>query len=152
MIKRTGEIVLAIIGLIFSVLTQASIAIIGLLMTSGSKGKEGLTIFYNNYYQTMTEWDISKSEIPDPDRVLNFVQILSWTTLTGGLITLALGGFGIYYIMKNKKPVFAGYLFLAAGIVSLLSTALITFIPAILLIVAAILCFVRKPKSTFSGL
>ncbi|MBC2182470.1 DUF4064 domain-containing protein [Listeria sp. FSL L7-0233] len=152
MIKRTGEIVLAIIGLIFSVLTQASIAIIGLLMTSGSKGKEGLTIFYNNYYQTMTEWDITKSEIPDPDRVLNFVQILSWTTLTGGLITLALGGFGIYYIMKNKKPVFAGYLFLAAGIVSLLSTALITFIPAILLIVAAILCFVRKPKSTFSGL
>ncbi|MCD2224278.1 DUF4064 domain-containing protein [Listeria cossartiae] len=152
MIKRTGEIVLAIIGLIFSVLTQASIAIIGLLMTSGSKGKEGLTTFYNNYYQTMTEWDITKSEIPDPDRVLNFVQILSWTTLTGGLITLALGGFGIYYIMKNKKPVFAGYLFLAAGIVSLLSTALITFIPAILLIVAAILCFVRKPKSTFSGL
>ncbi|MBC2184880.1 DUF4064 domain-containing protein [Listeria sp. FSL L7-0253] len=152
MIKRTGEIVLAIIGLIFSVLTQASIAIIGLLMTSGSKGKEGLTIFYNNYYQTMTEWDITKSEIPDPDRVLNFVQILSWTTLTGGLITLTLGGFGIYYIMKNKKPVFAGYLFLAAGIVSLLSTALITFIPAILLIVAAILCFVRKPKSTFSGL
>ncbi|MBC2191311.1 DUF4064 domain-containing protein [Listeria sp. FSL L7-0229] len=152
MIKRTGEIVLAIIGLIFSVLTQASIAIIGLLMTSGSKGKEGLTTFYNNYYQTMTEWDITKSEIPDPDRVLNFVQILSWTTLTGGLITLTLGGFGIYYIMKNKKPVFAGYLFLAAGIVSLLSTALITFIPAILLIVAAILCFVRKPKSTFSGL
>ncbi|MBC1806070.1 DUF4064 domain-containing protein [Listeria sp. FSL L7-0993] len=152
MIKRTGEIVLAIIGLIFSVLTQATIAIIGLLMTSGSKGKEGLTTFYNNYYQTMTEREIPKSEIPDPDRVLNFVQTLSWTTLTGGLITLALGGFGIYYIMKNRKPVFAGYLFLAAGIVSLLSTALITFIPAILLIIAAILCFVRKPKSTFSGL
>ncbi|MBC2249040.1 DUF4064 domain-containing protein [Listeria sp. FSL L7-0123] len=152
MIKRTGEIVLAIIGLIFSVLTQAAIAIIGLLMTSGSKGKEGLATFYNNYYQTMTEREIPKSEIPDPDRVLNFVQTLSWTTLTGGLITLALGGFGIYYIMKNRKPVFAGYLFLAAGIVSLLSTALITFIPAILLIVAAILCFVRKPKSTFSGL
>ncbi|MCD2252977.1 DUF4064 domain-containing protein [Listeria marthii] len=152
MIKRTGEIVLAIIGLIFSVLTQAAIAIIGLLMTSGSKGKDGLATFYNNYYQTMTEREIPKSEIPDPDRVLNFVQTLSWTTLTGGLITLALGGFGIYYIMKNRKPVFAGYLFLAAGIVSLLSTALITFIPAILLIVAAILCFVRKPKSTFSGL
>ncbi|EFR88263.1 DUF4064 domain-containing protein [Listeria marthii] len=152
MIKRTGEIVLAIIGLIFSVLTQAAIAIIGLLMTSGSKGKDGLATFYNNYYQTMTEREIPKSEIPDPDRVLNFVQTLSWTTLTGGLITLALGGFGIYYIMKNKKPAFAGYLFLAAGIVSLLSTALITFIPAILLIVAAILCFVRKPKSTFSGL
>lgn len=152
MIKRTGEIVLAIIGLIFSVLTQAAIAIIGLLMTSGSKGKEGLATFYNNYYQTMTEREIPKSEIPDPDRVLNFVQTLSWTTLTGGLITLALGGFGIYYIMKNRKPVFAGYLFLAAGIVSLLSTALITFIPAILLIIAAILCFVRKPKSTFSGL
>ncbi|MBC2329100.1 DUF4064 domain-containing protein [Listeria swaminathanii] len=152
MIKRTGEIVLAIIGLIFSVLTQAAIAIIGLLMTSGSKGKEGLTTYYNNYYQTMTEWEIPKSDIPDPDRVLNFVQTLSWTTLTGGLITLALGGFGIYYIMKNKKPAFAGYLFLAAGIVSLLSTALITFIPALLLIVAAILCFVRKPKSTFSGL
>lgn len=152
MIKRTGEIVFAIIGLIFSVLTQAAIAIIGLLMTSGSKGKDGLATFYNNYYQTMTEREIPKSEIPDPDRVLNFVQTLSWTTLTGGLITLALGGFGIYYIMKNRKPVFAGYLFLAAGIVSLLSTALITFIPAILLIVAAILCFVRKPKSTFSGL
>ncbi|MBF2398076.1 DUF4064 domain-containing protein [Listeria marthii] len=152
MIKRTGEIVLAIIGLIFSVLTQAAIAIIGLLMTSGSKGKDGLATFYNNYYQTMTEREIPKSEIPDPDRVLNFVQTLSWTTLTGGLITLALGGFGIYYIMKNKKPAFAGYLFLAAGIVSLLSTAMITFIPAILLIVAAILCFVRKPKSTFSGL
>ncbi|MBF2535265.1 DUF4064 domain-containing protein [Listeria marthii] len=152
MIKRTGEIVLAIIGLIFSVLTQAAIAIIGLLMTSGSKGKDGLATFYNNYYQTMTEREIPKSEIPDPDRVLNFVQTLSWTTLTGGLITLALGGLGIYYIMKNKKPAFAGYLFLAAGIVSLLSTALITFIPAILLIVAAILCFVRKPKSTFSGL
>ncbi|ASH55326.1 DUF4064 domain-containing protein [Listeria monocytogenes] len=152
MIKRTGEIVLAIIGLVLSLLAQAFIAIIGLLMISGSKGKEGLTTFYNNYYKTMTEWEIPKKEVPDPDRVLDFVQTLSWTALTGGLITLALGIFGIYYILKNKKPVFAGYLFLAAGVVSLLSTALISFIPALLFIVAAILCFVRKPKSAFSGL
>ncbi|EAE7958498.1 DUF4064 domain-containing protein [Listeria monocytogenes] len=152
MIKRTGEIVLAIIGLVLSLLAQAFIAIIGLLMISGSKGKEGLTTFYNNYYKTMTEWEIPKKEVPDPDRVLDFVQTLSWTALTGGLITLALGNFGIYYIFKNKKPVFAGYLFLAAGVVSLLSTALISFIPALLFIVAAILCFVRKPKSAFSGL
>ncbi|EHS1893634.1 DUF4064 domain-containing protein [Listeria monocytogenes] len=152
MIKRTGEIVLAIIGLVLSLLAQAFIAIIGLLMISGSKGKEGLTTFYNNYYKTMTEWEIPKKEVPDPDRVLDFVQTLSWTALTGGLITLALGIFGIYYIFKNTKPVFAGYLFLAAGVVSLLSTALISFIPALLFIVAAILCFVRKPKSAFSGL
>ncbi|EAF4566388.1 DUF4064 domain-containing protein [Listeria monocytogenes] len=152
MIKRTGEIVLAIIGLVLSLLAQAFIAIIGLLMISGSKGKEGLTTFYNNYYKTMTEWEIPKKEVPDPDRVLDFVQTLSWTALTGGLITLALGIFGIYYIFKNKKTVFAGYLFLAAGVVSLLSTALISFIPALLFIVAAILCFVRKPKSAFSGL
>ncbi|AGR05512.1 DUF4064 domain-containing protein [Listeria monocytogenes] len=152
MMKRTGEIVLAIIGLVLSILAQAFIAIIGLLMISGSKGKEGLTTFYNNYYKTMNEWEIPKKEIPDPDRVLDFVQTLSWTALTGGLITLALGIFGIYYIFKNKKPVFAGYLFLAAGVVSLLSTALISFIPALLFIVVAILCFVRKPKSTFSGL
>ncbi|MBA5770616.1 DUF4064 domain-containing protein, partial [Escherichia coli] len=56
MIKRTGEIVLAIIGLVLSILAQAFIAIIGLLMISGSKGKEGLTTFYNNYYKTMDEW------------------------------------------------------------------------------------------------
>ncbi|HEM1565226.1 TPA: DUF4064 domain-containing protein, partial [Listeria monocytogenes] len=103
MIKRTGEIVLAIIGLVLSILAQAFIAIIGLLMISGSKGKEGLTTFYNNYYKTMNEWEIPKKEIPDPDRVLDFVQTLSWTALTGGLITLALGIFGIYYIFKNKK-------------------------------------------------
>lgn len=40
MIKRTGEIVLAIIGLVLSILAQAFIAIIGLLMISGSKGKK----------------------------------------------------------------------------------------------------------------
>lgn len=106
MIKRTGEIVLAIIGLVLSILAQAFIAIIGLLMISGSKGKEGLTTFYNNYYKTMNEWEIPKKEIPDPDRVLDFVQTLSWTALTGGLITLALGIFGIYYIFKNKKTSF----------------------------------------------
>lgn len=44
-----------------------------------------------------------EKEIPDPDRVLDFVQTLSWTALTGGLITLALGIFGIYYIFKNKN-------------------------------------------------
>lgn len=60
MIKRTGEIVLAIIGLVLSILAQAFIAIIGLLMISGSKGKEGLTTFYNNYYKTMNEWEIPK--------------------------------------------------------------------------------------------
>lgn len=64
MIKRTGEIVLAIIGLVLSLLAQAFIAIIGLLMISGSKGKEGLTTFYNNYYKTMTEWEIPKKEVP----------------------------------------------------------------------------------------
>ncbi len=101
MIKRTGEIVLAIIGLVLSLLAQAFIAIIGLLMISGSKGKEGLTTFYNNYYKTMTEWEIPKKEVPDPDRVLDFVQTLSWTALTGGLITLALGIFGIYYIIQK---------------------------------------------------
>ncbi|WP_119724218.1 DUF4064 domain-containing protein, partial [Listeria monocytogenes] len=83
--------------------------------------------FYNTYYKTMTEWEIPKKEIPDPDRELDFLQTLSWTALTGGLITLALGIFGIYYIFKNNNPVFAGYLFLSAGVISLFSTALIIF-------------------------
>ncbi|MBC2107389.1 DUF4064 domain-containing protein [Listeria innocua] len=151
MIKRTGEIVLAIIGLIFSVLMQAAIAVIGLLLVNGSKGKEGLTTYYNNYYQTVTEWEIPKDEIPDPDRIFDFVHTLSWTALSGGIITLIVGAAGIYYIMKNKNPLLAGFLFLAAGIVSLLSTALIGFIPALLFVIAAMLCFIRKPKSTFSG-
>lgn len=40
MIKRTGEVTLAIIGLILSVLMQAVIATIGLLMVHGSKEKK----------------------------------------------------------------------------------------------------------------
>lgn len=151
MIKRTGEVVLAVTGLVISVLMQAAIATIGLLMVNGAKGKEGLATYYNNYYQTLTEMEIPKNDIPDPDRVFDFVHMLSWTALSGGIITLILGVVGIFYIINNKKPVLSGFLFLAAGIVSLLCTALIGFIPALLFVIAAILCFVRKPKSGFSG-
>ncbi|MBF2474121.1 DUF4064 domain-containing protein [Listeria welshimeri] len=151
MIKRTGEVTLAIIGLILSVLMQAVVATIGLLMVHGSKGKEGLATYYNNYYQTFTDWEVPKADIPDPDRVFDLVHTLSWTALSGGVITLIIGVIGIFYIINNKNSLLAGYLFLAAGIVSLLSTALIGFIPALLFVIAAILCFVRKPKSTFSG-
>ncbi|WP_048627077.1 DUF4064 domain-containing protein [Listeria ivanovii] len=151
MIKRTGEIVLAIIGLVFSVLMQAAIATIGFLMVNGSNAKDGLTTYYNNYYQTMTEWEIPKNDIPDADRVLDFVHTLSWVALSGGIITLALGIAGIFYIINNKKPVFSGFAFLAAGIVILVSTILIGFFPALLLVIAAMLCFIRKPKNSFSG-
>ncbi|MBC1488772.1 DUF4064 domain-containing protein [Listeria sp. FSL L7-1485] len=149
MIKRTGEVVLAIIGLVFSVLMQAAIATIGFLMVNGSKANEGLTTYYNNYYQTMAKWDISKSEIPDADRVLDFVHTLSWVALSGGIITLILGIVGIFYIVNNKKPVLSVFLFLLAGIVSLVSTVLIGFFPALIFVVAAMLCFIRKPKSNY---
>lgn len=42
-------------------------------MISGLKGKEGLIIFYNNYYKIMNEWEILKKEIFDFDCVLDFV-------------------------------------------------------------------------------
>ncbi|MBM7583862.1 uncharacterized membrane protein YbaN (DUF454 family) [Bacillus pakistanensis] len=136
--KRTGEIVLAIIGVILSGL----FAIGGLsfnALIDNPEFQEGMNQGINND-PTLTQGDI--------DAVISIIESVGPFLLVVGLISVILGIIGAIAIKGNKKPVLAGIMFILAALVIGLGTIGIGFLPGILFLIAGIMSFVRKPKVT----
>lgn len=84
---------------------------------------------------TMTDADL--------DAIYTFFNIVGgfiWLIIIGVLISVVLNIVGIVNIWKNKNAKLAGIMFIIAGVVGGLIS-----LPSILLYVAAILCFTKKP-------
>ncbi|RHW38418.1 DUF4064 domain-containing protein [Lysinibacillus yapensis] len=137
--KRTGEKVLSIIATILNVL---SIGFLILLIIGGNMMAEDPLV------QAELENQFSASGVPQAemqemlifyDDFLVFLNGIGWLFVVLGIIAIVLTIVGIVKVNKNAK--LAGILF----IISALLSGIIS-LPGILLIIAAIMCFVRKPK------
>ncbi|QFG00533.1 DUF4064 domain-containing protein [Psychrobacillus glaciei] len=144
--KRTGEIVLGVISAIFSLI---SIILISLLVIGASTTlkDEGFNAAFES--QILTNPAIEPQDIEyftqNPDVVLNMLNTIGWVLVTAIIISLVLNIIGIVSIAKNKKPRLAGIMFILAGVL-----AGVISLTSILLYVAAILCFVRKPPVEYT--
>lgn len=142
--KRTGEIVLGVIGSIFNV-----IGIIGLLFlmigASGFMNSSDYEIFMeqmqmeiqNDPTLTAEDAQIAADMMP---AIFEGIGVFGWIILVGLIISLILAVIGIVKISKNRSPKAAGALFIVAGIF-----AGILSLTSILFYIAAIMCFVRRP-------
>jgi hypothetical protein len=84
---------------------------------------------------TMTDADLDAMYT-----IFNIMGGFIWLIIIGMIISIVLNIVGIVNIWKNKNAKLAGIMFIIAGVVGGLIS-----LPSILLYVAAILCFTKKP-------
>ncbi|TMU87446.1 DUF4064 domain-containing protein [Bacillus sp. BHET2] len=143
MVKRTGEVVMGIIGIVLSAL----FSIIGIVFSMGTNSnetmsqlKEGMENDPNMQSSGMTAGDI--------DSIMAAAESMGSYLVILGIIASILGIIAVLTIVKNRKPVLSGILFIIASLVIGLGTVGFGFVPGLLFLIAGIMAFVRKPKKT----
>ncbi|CAN7391764.1 DUF4064 domain-containing protein [Rossellomorea sp. LjRoot5] len=143
MVKRTGEVIMGVIGIVLSAL----FSIIGIVLNMGmsspevmSQIEEGMESDPNLQESGMTAGDMS-AIMETAESMGSYLVIL-------GIIASILGIIAVMTIVKNKKPVLSGIMFIIAALVIGLGTIGFGFIPGLLFLIAGIMAFVRKPKRT----
>ncbi|MGM0851109.1 MAG: DUF4064 domain-containing protein [Bacillota bacterium] len=143
MVKRTGEVVMGVIGIILSAL----FSIIGIVLNMGmsnpevmSQLEEGMESDPNIQNADMTAGDISS--------IINAAESTGSYLVILGIIASILGIIAVLTIVKNKKPVLSGIMFIIAALVIGLGTIGFGFVPGLLFLIAGIMALVRKPKKT----
>ncbi|SOC05201.1 uncharacterized protein DUF4064 [Ureibacillus xyleni] len=137
--KRTGEKALSIISV---VLNAISVGIL-ILMLIGSKMIVNDPLLNTEIENSLAGSGFTEQEIVESvdfmGDFLIFISTIGWLFVVLGVISIVLAIVGA--VKVNANPKVAGILFIIAcvlsGIISL---------PGILLIIAGIMCFVRKPK------
>lgn len=139
--SRTGEIIL---GVISSIFTLISIILLSLLVIGGSSIIQDETIISEIEQEIMNDPTLATQDLelfPQGfDTFINLLSILGWGFVIALVISLILNIVGIVSVTKNKNPKLAGIMFIIAGLL-----AGIISLTSILLYIAAIMCFVRKP-------
>jgi len=143
MVKRTGEVVMGVIGIILSAL----FSIIGIVLNMGmsnpevmSQLEEGMESDPNIQNAEMTAGDLSS--------IINAAESTGSYLVILGIIASIMGIIAVLTIVKNKKPVLSGIMFIIAALVIGLGTIGFGFVPGLLFLIAGIMALVRKPKKT----
>ena len=139
-VNRAGEKVLGIIGIVFNIL---AIALIGFAMASYSN-VQGTPEFQ----QFIEEEIMSDPEFSTPEEAKMVMDMMSTSFGVVGWVLIALLAFStilaivaLVNLRKTEKASIAGVLFIVAGLFAGLLS-----LTSILFYIAAIMCFVRKPR------
>ena len=144
--SRTGETVLASISAVFTVIGTI---LLSFLVIGGNTAFQDAA-FISEFEQEILSDPTLTSQ--DAEMITQFTEVFinlfglfGWGFIISLVISLILNIIGIVSVYKNKKPKNAGILFIVAGLF-----AGILSLTSILLYVAAIMCFVRKPPVQFA--
>ncbi|MBA9026231.1 uncharacterized protein YneF (UPF0154 family) [Peribacillus huizhouensis] len=134
--KRTGEYILAIIGILLSViLTFIGVFFIALKQNDGIRQVIEAELA-NDPTITMEDFSL----------VMDAVGGFGWLIVVASAIGIILGLVSIF-ILRSKRQTMAGVFFIiTAVLVGLLSIGL-GLLQAVLFLIVGIMCFVRKPKN-----
>ncbi|SDN40188.1 Protein of unknown function [Psychrobacillus sp. OK028] len=139
--SRTGEIVL---GVISAIMTLLSIILVSILVVSGSSLMQDEAFISEFENMMITDPNVTEADLQfvndNKDVAIDAFNVFGWVFIIILIISLILNIIGIVSVSKNKNPKLAGIMFILAGLF-----AGIISITSILLYVAAIMCFVRKP-------
>ncbi|WP_409303853.1 DUF4064 domain-containing protein [Peribacillus sp. SCS-155] len=138
--KRTAEIVLTVIGIVLNVIM---IAFAGILTIA----------FKDNALQSELERELEKdpnlqAANVDVGTVMNFMEGLGWGFVAIVVVSTVLAVIAAFAFRKNRRPKLAGGLLIASTLIVGIGTILIGWLPALLYLIAGIMAFVRKPKTT----
>ena len=139
--SRTGEVVLGVVSAIFTFL---SIIMTVIFIVGGSNiftDELFIAEFEQEIYNDPTLSEFEAQETIDiMTTIFEMFTVLGWLIVVAMIISLVLNIIGIVSVSKNKNPKLAGIMFIIAGVFAGLLS-----LTSILLYIAAIMCFVRKP-------
>ncbi|MCR2820826.1 DUF4064 domain-containing protein [Lederbergia panacisoli] len=135
--KRTGEITLGIIGIILSALT----ALMGMLFMFAGKSEDMIPILE----ESLNDPTINSEGI-DLNIILNMMSTAGSALIIAAILGVVLGLIGVIAIKGNKKPKLAGLMFIIGAVLIGVITIGFGFLPALLFLIAGIMCFARKPS------
>lgn len=133
--KRTGEMVLTIIGIVI----YALCAIGGFIFSS---------ILKNNQLMSDLAHQIATPQMSASDVMATFEMASSTIMLVSivSVISLILGIVAAVFLKGNKKPKAAGIILIITSVLGTIVTVLGVVVPAIFYLIAGIMALARKPK------
>ncbi|WP_227521552.1 MULTISPECIES: DUF4064 domain-containing protein [Bacillus] len=134
--KRSTEMILAVIGIVLSGL----LSMIGFLVNSLATNSD----FQDSMKDELAADPALAAE--DLEGFFGMIESVGPTLIIVGIVSLILGLVGTWAIKGNKKPILAGIALILAAVVITVGTVGFGFLPGLLFLIAGIMCFVRKPK------
>ncbi len=147
-IKRTGERVLGIIGIVLFFLGTL---FLGALAVGADQGLfEEIVLEATNENSELLEPGQDPLNEEQANEMLEMIEMVNFGLLTAGSLIPAIAGI-VAVVMVKKKPIVASILFLGSAIFYgatsfMLFLVLIPAVPLILYLIAGIMALVRKPK------
>ncbi|MFK4998056.1 DUF4064 domain-containing protein [Bacillus sp. N9] len=135
--KRTGEMTLGIIGIVCSFF----MAIFGFALKWASNSEEVKSLILE-----AAENDPALNP-GDTDLAFSWLAGAGTSMLIAAIIGIIIGIIAAIFIKGNKKPKVAGILFIVGAVLIAIISFLTGFLPALLYLIAGIMCLVRKPKT-----
>ncbi|MFB1082933.1 DUF4064 domain-containing protein [Jeotgalibacillus sp. JSM ZJ347] len=136
--KRTAEGALTIIGIVLNVLMIVGVFLMSALFSDPTVQQDIETEFQND--PALAEAGI------DPAMITDWFANLGVFFNVVVIISTILSLIAVFAMKRNKKPKLAGGLLIASALVVGVATLLIGWLPALLFLIAGIMCFARKPK------
>ncbi|WP_453993985.1 DUF4064 domain-containing protein [Bacillus nitroreducens] len=138
--KRTGEIVLTIIGACFFVF----LSVLGFMFVGLSDNEE--------FAQEMENIAATDPTLEGADIgvITDMITAGGWYFIIVSILAIILGIVSLFLLKGNKHPKAAGILLIVVAVLSTLATFLVSIIASILYLIAGILCLVRKQKENFN--
>jgi Protein of unknown function (DUF4064) len=136
MVKRTGEVVMGIIGIVLSALFSIIGIVTNMSIDDPMVMKE---------VEKMIESDPAMTA-QDSTFIVGMAESMGWYLIAIGIIASILGLIAVLTIVKNKKPILSGIMFILAALVIGIGTIGFGFIPGLLFLISGIMAFVRKSK------
>lgn len=136
-ISRTAERVLSIIAAILSALGVVGIVLIGSVFRMAMNDP---LVYSEMEAEMLRDGTLTAADVEMVFSLFESLMSFVWVILVVAIIGLILNIVGIVQIWNNKNPKLAGTLFIIAGLLAgILSLA------SILLYIAGIMCFTKKP-------
>ncbi|BCB03757.1 DUF4064 domain-containing protein [Bacillus sp. KH172YL63] len=141
MVKRTGEVVMGIIGIVFSALFSIAGIVVNVLMDD-PEVKNAMEEEMGND-PNMQSAGMTTEEM---NAMIDMIGSMGPYLIVLGVIASILGLVAVFTIVKNRKPILSGIMFILASLVIGIGTFGAGFIPGLLFLIAGIMAFARKPK------
>lgn len=136
--KRTGEIVLGVIGII----VYAFFALLGALIIWIQNNQDTLKQFMDEAAKNDPENAMTPEEL---NEAFEAIGNSGWLILSAALVIAVVGIVALVFLKGNKRPKPAGIMLIVVGVVSVFFLGQLAMIGAIPYVVAGIMCLVRKP-------
>ncbi|WP_153126869.1 DUF4064 domain-containing protein [Peribacillus tepidiphilus] len=136
--KRTAEIVLTVIGIVLNVIMIGIGALINFAFND-------VTLRNEMEDELMKDPTLSNADV-DINMIMDFLGGVGWGFIIIVTISTILAIIAAVVVRGNRKPKLAGGLLIGSSLLLGIGTILIGWLPALLFLIAGILCFARRPK------